>query len=175
MKARAGIVCVLAVAACAACVSAGAARAARTMTIYSIAIHEQFLNHSDDRVRGQGNNPFGGFKDTIGPTGKENTGNGPFAGDRSIFTFAIFKTTNLQSRIGTATFACEYAFDKNAFCNAAYVLPGGSLLGTGYFSFNAKTFSIAVTGGTGKYAGLTGHLQASPAVRHQQKLLITFD
>jgi hypothetical protein len=167
--------CGVAVAAGVACCTAGAAGTARTLTIYSIATHEQFLNHSDDRTRGQGNNPFGGFRDTIGPTGTEKAGNGPFAGDRSIFTFAIFKTANLQSRIGSATFSCEYVFDRNAFCNAAYLLPGGSLLGTGYFNFNAKTFTVSVTGGTGKYVGRTGTLQASPAVRHQQKLLITFD
>ena len=174
MTSRAVIVVGLALAACAAS-SAGAARSAGSLTIYSIPIHEQFLNHSDDRARGVGNNPFGGFKDTLGPVGKETASNGPFPGDRSIFTFAIFKTSNLQSRIGSATLSCEYVYDRYAFCNAAYVLPDGKLLGTGYFSFNAKTFSISVTGGTGKYAGATGTLQASPAVHHQQQLLITFD
>ncbi|MBV8395839.1 MAG: hypothetical protein JO064_06225 [Actinobacteria bacterium] len=160
-------------AALAAAVAVGSARAAQTLVIYSVATHEQFLNHSDDRARGVGNNPFGSFKDSTGPSGKETAGNGPFAGDRSIFTFAVFGTDGVQNPIGSATFACEYVFDKNAFCNAVYVLPGGRLLGTGYFNFNAKTFSVSITGGTGKYAGAIGQLDASAAKRnHEQKLTI---
>ena len=72
----------LLVAACLACASAGAARPPQPLTFYSVATLEQFLNHSDDRTRGKGNNPFGGFKDVTDPTGKETSGNGPFAGDR---------------------------------------------------------------------------------------------
>jgi hypothetical protein len=170
---RATVAIAVVTAACVACASAGAAQGPRTFRIWSIATHEQFLNHSDDRVRGLGNNPFGSFKDSTGPTGKETTGNGPFAGDRSVFTFAIFRSADLSSRIGSATFSCEYVFDKNAFCMAAYVLPEGMLLGDGYFNFNAKTFGVSVTGGTGKYSGVSGYLQADPAVHHQQRLTIT--
>ena len=147
----------------------------KTMTFYSIATKEQFLNHSDDRARGKGNNPFGGFKDTIGPTGKENSGNGPFAGDRTVFTFALFSDSKMTTRIGSAQLICEYVFDQNAFCSAAYDLPRGQLIGTGYFNFNAARFGISVGGGTGKYTNLRGHLQANPAVKKLQKIVVTFD
>jgi hypothetical protein len=172
---RATSVGCLVVAACIVGGSARAAHASRTLTLYSVATGEQFLNHSDDRARGLGNNPFSNFIDTTGPVGKETSGNGPFAGDRSVYTFAIFESSDLKSRIGSASFVCEYVFDRNAFCQTAYVLPGGTMLGTGFLNFNAKTFTVSVTGGTGKYSGVIGHLQADPAVKHEQRLVVTLD
>ena len=47
----------------------------------------------------------------------------------------------------------EYVFEQDAFCSTSYKLPKGTLIGTGYFDFNAKTFTVSVTGGTGKYVG----------------------
>jgi hypothetical protein len=157
-----------------AALASGAAQS-RTMTFYSIATKEQFLNHSDDRTRGKGNNPFGGFVDTVAPTGKENAGNGPFAGDRTVFTFALFADPHMQTRIGTAQLICEYVFDQNAFCSAAYNLPKGQLIGTGFFNFNASRFGISVGGGTGSYRNQRGHMQADPAVKKLQKITVTFD
>ncbi len=165
----------LLVAASLGCASASAARAPQPLTFYSVATHEQFLNHSDDRARGKGNNPFGGFKDVTDPTGKETSGNGPFAGDRSIFTFALFGSNDTKDRIGSAWFVCEYVFEQDAFCSTSYTLPKGTLIGTGYFDFNAKTFTVSVTGGTGKYAGARGHLHADPTVKKLQRLVVTFD
>jgi hypothetical protein len=162
----------------AAFLAGGAARAAqspRSLTVYSVATKEQFLNHSDDRPRGLGNNPFGNFKDTTGPSGKETSGNGPFAGDRSIFTFALFGSNSTRKPIGSALFVCEYMFDQNAFCSTSYVLPRGTLLGTGYFNFNAATFDVSVTGGTGKYAGARGLLHADKTVHKLQRLTVKFE
>jgi hypothetical protein len=168
----------LAAAAVAACLVAGgshAARVPRTVTVYSIATREQFMNHSDDRSRGQGNNPFAGFKDTSTPTGTETNGNGPFAGDRSIFDFALFGNRHMTRTVGSASFVCEYVLDKNAFCSVAYKLPGGTLIGNGYFNFNATKFAVSIVGGTGKYADARGQLTADPAVKKLQKITVTFD
>ena len=160
-------------------VGAGSAVAApaaksKTITFYSIATKEQFLNHSDDRARGKGNNPFAGFKDTVGPSGKETSGNGPFAGDRTVFTFALFSDQRMQTRIGSAQLICEYVFDQNAFCSAAYVFPKGELVGTGYFNFNAKRYRVVRGRRDGKYRNQRGHLQADPAVKKLQKITVTF-
>ena len=163
---------VLAGCAAAALVSAAAASAktaaAKKMTIYSSATQEQFLNHEDDRDRGKGNNPFGNFRDST--TATKEAGVGPFAGDRAVFTFRLYRDATLRRQIGSATFICQYAFDKNAFCNASYQLDGGQLMGQGAFNFSASTFRLAVVGGTGQYRGLTGNMVAAPAVRHTQKL-----
>jgi hypothetical protein len=157
---------------CVASAAAGVAKAPQQMTIYSIATQEQFLNHKDDRARGNGNNPFGNFKDTTTPTAQG--GNGPFAGDRAVFTFKLFKSADLRTAIGSATLVCQYSFNKNAFCNAAYVLKGGTLIGGGEFNFNASKFALGIQGGTGEYSGKLGDLALSPAANHAQRLVFTF-
>jgi len=166
------LVLVLAGFAAAALVSASVASArttgAKKLTIYSIATQEQFLNHEDDRDRGKGNNPFGNFKDST--TANKEAGVGPFAGDRAVFTFRLYRDPTMRRFLGYATFICQYAFNKNAFCNASYQLDGGQLMGQGAFNFSASTFQLAIVGGTGEYRGLTGNMKAAPAVRHTQKL-----
>jgi hypothetical protein len=167
----------LALAACAATalLAASAASAhgtasslAKKLTVYSVATQEQFMNHEDDRDRGKGNNPFGNFQDSVAAT--KETGIGPFAGDRAIFTFALFDDAKLRTKIGSATFICQYGFSKNAICDAGYQLKSGQLIGEGAFNFNAKGFDLAITGGTGKYAGLIGVMSASPSKGHTQTL-----
>ncbi len=148
-----------------------AAKAPQKLVIYSVATQEQFLNHSDDRTRGKGSNPFGNFHDTTTPT--QGGGSGPFPGDRAIFVFALYTDANLKKNAGSATFTCQYGFNKNAFCDAAYVLNGSTLIGAGAFNFNANTFSLAITGGTGKFRGKTGDLMAIPAAKHSQHLVFT--
>jgi hypothetical protein len=168
----------LAVAACvaaalfAATARGAAAKAPRKMTVYSIATQEQFLNHQDDRARGTGNNPFGNFKDTTTPT--KEAGNGPAPGDRTVITFKLFSNSNLKQSVGSATFICEYGAAKNGMCQAAYVLSGGMLLGTGFFNFNASSFQIAIAGGTGKYRGAKGTILATPGKGRTQRLAFQF-
>lgn len=155
-------------AAAASSTSAAAAKGGKKLVLYSVATQEQFLNHEDDRTRGKGNNPFGNFKDSTSAT--KESGTGPFAGDRAVFTFKVFDSADLKNAVGSATFICQYGFNKNAFCNASYQLSGGQMIGEGAFNFNAPKFELAIVGGTGKYRGLTGDLQASAAVKHAQRL-----
>jgi hypothetical protein len=147
-----------------------AAKDAQTLSLYSLATEEQFVNNADDRQRGRGNNPFGNYKD-LTATSKEN-GNGPFPGDQALFKFAVYSSNALKKSVGTAVFTCTYNFDRNAFCDAVYTLKGGSLIGAGAFNFDAGRFSIAITGGTGKYRSANGDLQATPAKNKAQHLTI---
>jgi hypothetical protein len=149
------------------------AKSVQKFTFYSVATEEQFVNNSDDRQRGKGNNPFGNFKDLTATT-KEH-GNGPFPGDEALFKFNVYKSGDLKQKAGTATFTCQYNFNRNAFCDAAYQLDGGQLIAAGAFSFDAGSFELAITGGTGKYRSLTGDLEATPGPRHSQRLVITLE
>lgn len=148
--------------------SAAAAKSPQKFTLYSVTQLEQFLDHSDDRTRGKGNNPFGNFKDS--KTTTKEAGNGPFPGDNAVFRFGLYTNPDRKTSVGTAIFTCTYNFNKHAFCDASYDLDGGTLLGAGAFNFNAGTFAVAITGGTGKYASATGDISATPAVKHAQKL-----
>jgi hypothetical protein len=139
------------------------------LTLYSVATAEQFINNEDDRARGKGNSPFGNYKDTSAVA--KQAGNGPFAGDESLFTFNVYTSSDLKTKIGTASFTCQYNFNKNAFCESVYTLKHGTLYGAGAFNFNASAFSIAITAGTGTYNGKTGQMAATPGPNHSQQLV----
>jgi hypothetical protein len=145
----------------------------KQMTIYSIAQQENFVNNADDRTRGIGHNPFGNFKD-LSPSTQGNQ-NGPFPGDEAIFSFNLYKDAALTKRIGAATFTCQYDFDQDAFCDAAFHLTKqGTLIAGGTFNFNADGFTLVVTGGLGAYLRAHGVLKETPSAKHAQRLAFTY-
>jgi hypothetical protein len=150
-----------------------AATHAKTLTLYATAEQEQYVNNSDSLQRGEGNNPFGNYKD-LEPLANKNA-NGPFPGDEALFSFNLYTGPSLQKRAGTALFTCQYNFNKNAFCDASFQLAsGGTLIASGAFNFTASKFSLAVTGGYGTYANTRGALLDVPSVNHSQKLSFQF-
>jgi hypothetical protein len=153
--------------------SARAATAAHRLTLYSVAEQEQYVNNSDSRILGIGNNPFGNFKDTTAATSK---GNGPFPGDEALFSFNLYSDPSLKTRAGSATFTCQYNFNKNVFCDAAFKLKnGGTLIASGGFNFNTSKFTLAVTGGYGAFADRSGIVQETPSSNHAQRLAFVLD
>jgi hypothetical protein len=150
--------------------SGGAAKAGLELTLFSVVAQEQFLNHVDDRQRGYGSNSFGNFKAPTATT-KESNG-GPFPGDQALFQFNLYSGAGLKKLAGSADFTCSYSFKRNGFCDAVYQLSDGTLLATGTIDFEAKTFSLVISGGTGKYRARTGQLVATPAARLSQRLAI---
>jgi hypothetical protein len=177
---RAGIVavCLLGL------VTVGAASGARTAhrsaakvtgwTIYSQTKSQQFLDHADDRSRGLGNNPFGTAGDSQIVTNE--AGNGPFPGDNAYFSFRIYSDPLRTKRIGSATYACSYNFNKNAYCEVQYAFKDGTIVGGGAFSFNSYDFPIAIQGGTGKYEGAGGQVEVTsdPSALRNQVLRFRF-
>ncbi len=154
--------------------SAGAGQAtvatrAQKVVLYSVAEQEQYIDNSDSLTLGQGDNPFGNFKDVTGVTQKNS--HGPFPGDEAVFSFNLYKDSSLRTRVGAASFTCQYNFSKNAFCDASFQLKnGGTLIAEGAFNFNAGKFTLAVTGGYGAYANTTGVMQEQPSANHAQRL-----
>jgi hypothetical protein len=146
-----------------------AAHASTGLTLYSVATSEQFINNADDRQRGQTHSAFGNFHDTSA-TSRER-GNGPFPGDQAIYEFAVYGNAALKQSVGTGMFTCEYNFAKHAFCNALYSVKGGTLIGSGQVNFDSYSFAIAIVGGTGKYRGLRGEMQATQGPNHSQRLV----
>lgn len=140
------------------------------VVFYSVATSEQYVNNKDDRERGQGANPFGNFHDAAASTKQAK---GPFPGDEAVFQFAIYAKPGLGKRIGDGRFLCLYNFNHNALCDASYDLPGGTIVGAGSFSFDAATFDIDVTGGSGKYSNLRGNVEVASAAHNAQRLSFT--
>lgn len=154
-------------------VATASGQSVKQMTIYSIAQQENFVNNADDRTRGIGHNPFGNFKD-LSPSTQGNK-NGPYPGDEAIFSFNLYKDPDLTQRIGGATFTCQYSFNEDAFCDAAFHLTGkGTLIAGGTFNFNADGFTLVVSGGLGDYLKAHGVLKETPSAKHAQRLAFTF-
>ncbi len=145
-----------------------AAKSPPRLTLYSVATAEQYENYSDDRQRGYGSNPFGNFKDTSSTI--KRTKSGPFPGDLEYFQLTVYKDAALKTRVGTANITCQFNLNKNAFCNAKYQLQDGALVGAGTIDFKTSSFAIAIVGGSGKYQGLRGELDATPAAHRSQRL-----
>jgi hypothetical protein len=141
---------------------------ARTVSLASVPTAEQFLNHADDRQRGYGNNPFGGFYQAKSALSEQTSG--PFPGDQALFQFNVYSGSDLKKSVGSAVFTCNYGFKRHGFCDATYVLGDGTLIAAGLLDFNAKNFSLVVTGGTGKYRSVAGELASAPAARGSQRL-----
>lgn len=146
--------------------------AAKTLTVYSAGAYEQFLNHEDDRARGEGDNPFGRFTDATAVA--QPSAAGPFPGDQAIFQLTVYKDAALKTKIGTAEFNCLYNFNKNGYCDVLFQLQGGTVSGAGAFNFNATKFTLAVTGGTGTFDGASGVVAEAPAQNHAQRLSFVF-
>jgi hypothetical protein len=146
-----------------------AAKSPQRLMLYSVATAEQYENYSDDRQRGYGNNPFGNFKDTSARI--KRTKSGPFSGDRKYYQLIVYKDAALKKRVGTSSITCHFNLDKQAFCNALYQLETGVLVGAGAIDFKTSSFAIAVVGGSGKYFGLRGELDATPAAHRSQRLV----
>jgi hypothetical protein len=155
-------------------IRAAAAPGEHTLTIYTVATAVQYVNNADDEARGMTNNPFGVALNKLRPqlTWK---GDGPFAGDVTVYSFNMFATRSLKGTTGTASFTCYYSYSEKAFCQAYYELTGGrgTLLASGPVNFQSTGFTLVVTGGTGKYLGARGELTESAAAKNAQRLDFT--
>ena len=70
---------------------------------------------------------------------------------------------------------CEYNFDQNANCDATYSLHQGTIFAAGGFNFNAKEFTLAITGGVGSFVGLKGEVVESPGAKHAQHVAFVLE
>jgi hypothetical protein len=147
------------------------AAASARQQLYSLATSEQFINNADDEARGWLTNPFG-MRDLTQETLESQGRGGPFPGDKALFAFSIYSDPSLKLKAGTAAFTCLYEFTRNAFCDATYQLKRGTILASGTVSFDAGTFSLAITGGTGSYARSSGELTSSPGPNKTQLISI---
>jgi hypothetical protein len=147
-----------------------AAAGPQKLTFYSVSTKQIFINNTDDLARGQGHNPFGNYAHSSVPQPRNEKLFGPFAGDEAEYAFALYTDKSHKTKAGSAIFVCQYDFNQNSFCDAAFDLDGGTLIGKGAFNFNATTYSLAIVGGTGSYRTIRGHLDGAalgPATQKQ--------
>jgi hypothetical protein len=154
----------------------GQATHPRKIIEYSNPSEDAFVANADDELRGDVSNPFGThISRTASGLANLDEKVGPFPGDEALFAMKVFAKQNLTEKTGSAVYTCQYYFDKNAFCDVTFQLPGGSLTAGGAFNFSAKTFELAITGGQGKYSGVTGDVDATASGKYSQQLAFELD
>jgi hypothetical protein len=79
---------------------------------------------------------------------------GRSAGDDLIFTENLFNAAG--TKVGSDAATCVYLFDQRSLCTGAYILPRGQILVQLVQPGPTGIYNQAITGGTGKYARVTG-------------------
>jgi hypothetical protein len=144
--------------------SAIAART-RSFVVYAKTTRLQFVNHADDRARGNTTNPFNA--DTkLPPALNANTGKkGTRAGDNALIQLRLYADPTLTKAIGSAVYSCTFNFAQQATCDAEFQLSNGSMTGSGPADLLGGQFTLAVIGGTGAFLGARGQLSSAPGAR----------
>ncbi len=148
-------------------------QARRSFVLYAKATHAQFINHSDDRARGNFTNPFA----DVLPTPKNaNSGKpGARAGDGAIFTLNLYSDAKLTRLVGTASYTCTVNFGEQAICEGQFQLAsGGTMIAMGPADLKSGDLVLPVTGGTGRYAGAHGQLTSTSAGMKTTTQIIRF-
>jgi hypothetical protein len=140
----------------------------KRLAAYSNPTHQAYVANADDETRGAVSNPFGVHlsRAAAGLTATK----GPYAGDETLFSFLVYSDAGLRTKVGSSVYTCQYAFEQDAFCDVSFQLARGTFFAAGIVNFNAKRFTLAVTGGYGAYSGLTGEVAATPIGKYAQKL-----
>lgn len=107
-------------------------------------------------------------------------GEHPTAGDSFVFTSHLFDDgTRVGSLHATCLVTRRTANPDNTplLCHGTYVLPGGQLVGSALVGGGADSpeVPIAITGGTGAYAGATGQSVEAPGPDGTTLITITLE
>jgi len=149
--------------------AAGATTNRQEVTVYSVASGVQFLNNADDLARGAINNPFNPGTNKLKP--RDAATGSVLPGDVALFSFNLYANADLKKSAGSASYTCYFNYASHALCMAYYELsdPRGTVVAAGPVNFNAKSFSMVVTGGTEKFFAASGEVTAAPAQKHSQR------
>lgn len=170
MTRAAGLSSVLVASAVAGAIFAASATAGRrTVIFYAKAARAQFIDHSDDRVRGATINPFNTDVKTPPPTkSKDKAGSRP--GDNALFQFTLYTDSSLRRKVGTAVYTCTIGFDHQASCDGTFRLTTGTMIANGPIDFDTKGFTIPIVGGSGSYRGVRGQVSSAGARNGAERL-----
>jgi hypothetical protein len=155
-------------------VALAATQARRTFVLYAKPTRAQFIDHNDDRERGNFTNPFADILPT--PRNANTGGVGARAGDNAIFTLKLYSDSKLKRAVGTAAYACTVNFGQQAMCEGQFELSGGAtMIAMGPADLKTGELVLPVTGGTGRYAGAHGQLTSKPTGKKSSTQIIRFE
>ena len=144
--------------------SADAARS-RAFVVYLKVTRFQFLNHADDRARGDITSPFDPDGSLPTPKSANSGAKGTRAGDGAVFTAKLYSDAGLKRSIGTAVYSCTFNFAQQATCDANFQLNDGTMFASGPADLTSGQFTLAVIGGTSAYLGSRGQDTSTPTAK----------
>jgi hypothetical protein len=154
--------------------AASAATQNRSFVLYAKATRAQFINHADDRARGLIRNPFN--PDLLPTPRNANVGKkGARAGDNALFSLELYSDRNLTRPVGTGVYSCRFNFAQEAICDAEFTLGRGTILALGPAKLDGRPIVLAVTGGTGRYAGAHGQMTSTSSTAKKNVQIIRFE
>jgi hypothetical protein len=137
-----------------------AATPRKSFVVYAKAIRALFVNHADDRARGDKLKSFNAESLPTPPSA--NSGKkGTRAGDNALITLTLYADRKLTQVVGTATYSCTFNFAQEATCDGHFDLGGSSIIALGPAKLDGSEIVLAVTGGTGRYAGAHGQVTST--------------
>jgi hypothetical protein len=145
----------------------GSATGTQRLTVYAVATRAQFVNTADGIARAVGHNPFNTDTKALVP---KNNGKGPLPGDTAIYSFKLYTSSDRKHSIGTGIYNCTYDFGESGICEATFYLTSGNLSASGPVDFTSSDYTLAVTGGTSRYLGVSGQVAETPAVKSVTRL-----
>jgi hypothetical protein len=116
---------------------------------------------TDDRSRGEGNNPFGNVAGSATPNQNNERLAGPLPGDEGDYAYTLATARGGKPTAGTSLYICHYNFNEGAFCDAAFHLKDGTLMAKGSYNFRDTSFTLVIVGGTRAYRGMKGIVDVS--------------
>ncbi len=144
----------------------------RSFVVYAKPTRAQFINHNDDRERGEIKNPF--KPDLPTPPNASSAKKGARAGDNALFSFKVYSDYRLTRPIGTAVYSCTFNFAQEAICEANFNLKGGTMIALGPTRLDSANIVLPVIGGTGRYAGAHGQFTSRPAGNKKNTQIVRF-
>jgi hypothetical protein len=145
----------------------------RSFVVYAKPTRAQFVNHNDDRERGDFTNPFD--PDTLPtPPNANSAKKGARAGDNALFNFKLYSDSDLTRQIGNAIYSCTFNFAQEALCEVNFALNGGTMIAMGPATLTGSTILLPVTGGTGPYAGAHGQMSSKSSGNKANTQVIRF-
>jgi hypothetical protein len=156
------------------CVSAAAATTqARSLVLYAKVTRAQFMNHADDRARGNASNPFNVDVALPTPPGANTRKKGARAGDQALVTLKLYSDAHLTRPVGSVVYSCTFNFTNEALCEANFELKNATMIAMGPADLSAA-FILPVIGGTGRYAGAHGEFTSTPTTTNKNVQAIHF-
>lgn len=146
----------------------------QSFVVYAKAKRAQFVNHADDRARGDNSSAFNA-EALPTPPNANSAKKGARAGDNALISLTLYADRNLTQVVGTATYSCTFNFAQEAICDGHFDLGGGTIIALGPAKLDGSEITLAVTGGTGRYAGAHGQVTSSSSLTAKNTQVFRFE